>query len=46
MDKGRNNSNLLSRRREIEELTKKVKGLLEQNEDLEKEKDCIIRNLK
>ncbi len=33
----KNNSNLLSRRREIEELTKKVKGLLEQNEALEKE---------
>ena len=33
----KNNSNLLSRRREIEELTKKVKELLEENEALEKE---------
>jgi len=31
----KNSSNLLSRRREIEELTKKVKKLLEQNEALE-----------
>ena len=33
----KNNSNLLSRRREIEELTKKVKNLLEENERLENE---------
>ncbi len=33
----KNNSNLLSRRREIEELTKKVKKLQEDNENLEKE---------
>ncbi len=31
----KNNSNLLSRRREVEELTKKVKGMLETNEKLE-----------
>ena len=33
----KNNSNLLGRRREIEELTKKVKTLLDENEALEKE---------
>ena len=33
----KNNSNLLGRRREIEELTKKVKALLDENEALEKE---------
>lgn len=33
----KNNSNLLSRRREIEELTKRVKNLLSENEQLEKE---------
>ena len=33
----KNNSNLLGRRREIEELTKKVKKLLDENEALEKE---------